>query len=95
MADNFRSKGVRAVFGAGRIACILPGDTVVDRDPMHIPPDESEIMPEENAGEERRASRRAFLTKTARKLAYVAPVALLFKPKQAVAASQGGSLITP
>jgi len=42
-----------------------------------------------------RSSRRAFLGKTARKLAYAAPVALLFKPRQAVAASQGGSLITP
>jgi len=45
--------------------------------------------------EDDRSSRRAFLGKTARKLAYAAPVALLFKPRRAVAASQGGSLITP
>jgi len=67
----------------------------VDRDPTHIPPDGTDGLPEADTDAEARSSRRAFLGKTARKLAYVAPVVLLFKPKQAVAASQGGSLITP
>ncbi|MFQ5410780.1 MAG: hypothetical protein ACE5EC_00725 [Phycisphaerae bacterium] len=65
----------------------------MDRDSTHIPPDDTDGPPKADA--EARSSRRAFLGKTARKLAYAAPVVLLFKPKQAVAASQGGSLITP
>lgn len=39
-------------------------------------------------------SRRRFLGACARRLAYAAPVVLLFRPKQSLAASQGGSLIT-
>ncbi len=59
------------------------------------PPTEDATNKPSDDEERDRSSRRAFLGKTARKLAYAAPVMLLFKPKQAVAASQGGSLITP
>lgn len=38
--------------------------------------------------------RRDFLKQTVRRAAYVAPVVLLFKPREAVAGS-GGSAITP
>jgi hypothetical protein len=43
----------------------------------------------------RTCSRRGFIGKAARKLAFAAPVVLLFKPKEVVAASAGGSAITP
>ncbi len=62
---------------------------------MSIPPMDATSDESSEAPDGERSSRRAFLGKTARKLAYAAPVMLLFKPKQAVAASQGGSLITP
>ncbi|HPF38879.1 MAG TPA: hypothetical protein P5081_21555 [Phycisphaerae bacterium] len=38
--------------------------------------------------------RRDFLKKTVRRAAYVAPIVLLFKPREALAGS-GGSAITP
>ncbi len=37
------------------------------------------------------SSRRAMLSGSAKKLAYAAPLALLFRPKQAMAASQSNS----
>ncbi len=40
-------------------------------------------------------SRRRFITKAGKTLAYAAPVVLLFKPKEAIAASGGGSAATP
>ena len=40
------------------------------------------------------SDRREFLKKTARRVAYVAPIVLFFKPREAVAGS-GGSAITP
>lgn len=41
-----------------------------------------------------RSDRREFLIKTVRRAAYIAPVVLLFKPREALAGS-GGSAITP
>lgn len=45
--------------------------------------------------EDRAASRRRFIAKAGKTIAYAAPIVLLFKPKEAIAASGGGSAITP
>ncbi|MBN2560445.1 MAG: hypothetical protein JXQ75_05895 [Phycisphaerae bacterium] len=55
-------------------------------DAQRRPPHEPAADADGNAST---ASRRFFLGQCARKLAYVAPVALLFRPKQAMAASGG------
>ncbi|MCB9852197.1 MAG: hypothetical protein H6819_03805 [Phycisphaerales bacterium] len=52
-------------------------------------PSDMDLAPEPEV-----SGRREFLLKTARRAAYVAPVVLLFKPREAVAGS-GGSAITP
>ena len=48
----------------------------------------------ETASEQGMPDRRDFLKNTVRRAAYVAPIVMLFKPREAVAGS-GGSAITP
>lgn len=55
---------------------------------------ESAVPESERDSEPQKTDRREFLMKTVRRAAYVAPVVLLFKPREAVAGS-GGSAITP
>lgn len=54
-------------------------------------PEDGDASNTENA---ERSDRRDFLVKTARRAAYIAPVVLFFKPREAMATS-GGSAITP
>ena len=60
-------------------------------DPIETPSGECAAGDEGSSGA---TDRRDFLKKTVRRAAYVAPIVLLFKPREALAGS-GGSAITP
>ena len=62
-----------------------------------IPEHESVHLPEmdEITDDRPASSRRTFLHKTAKKAAYAAPLVLLFRPKTAIAGSNGSDITEP
>ena len=92
MTDNSKRGGISALTNLTVEVCIIVPDMNEKNEvPSTQEPDAQGRDQQADTGAEG-STRRRFLNRTAKKLAYAAPVVLLIHPKQA--AASGGSQIT-